>query len=191
MSFLESCADNVFAFFVFLWHGPLPGTLDIRTVPELVFVFPCIFSDNRSVCKKTDAVVVVAERSDADTTTAADNRSKSQKFGKAETVGESDRRSIIAKPPVSPRRMKPRLTGWRPRPPTIGPPACANPPPSHAAFAAVDPSAERPSIASHRVNDFQRRVDTNAPVGDVFLKLLLVTSTTLRTIGSRSRFVNG
>jgi hypothetical protein len=152
MSFLESCVDNVFAFFVFLRHGPLPGFIEIRTVPGLVFVFACMFSDSRSVCKKTDAVVVAAERSDADTITAADNRSMSHKFGKAETVGESDRCSTIAKPPPT------------------GPPACANPPTSHAAFAAVDSSAESPSIASHRVNDFQRRVDTKAPVGEGFFK---------------------
>ena len=50
-----------------------------------------MFSDSQSTCKNTDAVVVAAERSEAVTTTAADNRSMSLRSGNAETVGELDR----------------------------------------------------------------------------------------------------
>ncbi len=62
---------------------------------------PCMLSESQCIEENTNIVVVPAERSEAGTTTTADDRSMALGSGDAETVGKQDRRRSLGRSPNS------------------------------------------------------------------------------------------
>ena len=79
----------------------LPRGLEREQQDTGQFLFPCMFEERKILGDTGSTAVLSAERSEADKTAVADDRSKTLRSGFAEVVGEQDRRRSFGKSPNS------------------------------------------------------------------------------------------